>query len=316
MKVANVQKFYVHLSVKYDKPVPMTEKIPYVKWRERINQIVPNEYRIGNDVFILPQHKLFQLPEGHFKTDVTTIIIYEKGWVRVSIDMKEYTVQAPSVVTFLPDTIYKVIERSEDLEYKIIIYSKNFTDNLFLNLDRMHPLRTAIQGSPVNEGVEHVYVYNKYLSMLIDLTKRSDSPYKLDAAKHLTLATFYSFSLMRHNVPSKQEDRVGRKDELFSDFVELVRRHFRSCRDVAFYADKLCVTVKYLSQVVKEKSGRPALDFIEQYVITECKALLLSTTMSIQQIADELHFPSQSVFGKYFKRATGVSPRDYRRNGV
>ena len=56
----------------------------------------------------------------------------------------------------------------------------------------------------------------------------------------------------------------------------------------------------------------PALDFIEQYVITECKALLSSTTMTIQQIADTLHFPSQSVFGKYFKRVTGVSPREYR----
>lgn len=293
----------------------MAEKIPYVKWRERINQIVPDEYRIGNDVFILPQHKLFQLPEGHFKTDVTTVIIYEKGWVRVSIDMREYTVQAPSVVTFLPDTIYKVLECSEDLEYKIVIYSKNFTDNLFLNLDRMHPLRSSIQNHPVQEGGEHVYVYNKYLSMLIDLTKRSGSPYKLEAAKHLTLATFYSFSLARHNVATDQETRIGRKDELYGAFVELVRRHFRTCHDVAFYADKLCVTVKYLSQVVKEKSGTPALEFIEQYVITECKALLLSTRMSIQQIADELHFPSQSVFGKYFKRVTGVSPREYRNQG-
>lgn len=293
----------------------MAEKIPYMKWRERIDQIVPDEYRIGNDVFILPQHKLFQLPEGHFKTDVTTTIIYEKGWVRVSIDMKEYTVKAPSVVNFLPDTIYNVMECSEDLEYKIVIFSKNFTDNLFLNLDRMHPLRTAVQNNPVNEGAEHVYVYNKYLSMLIDLTKRSDSPYKLEAAKHLTLATFYSFSLTRHSVPDSKEEHVGRKDELYSDFVALVRRHYRSCRDVAFYADKLCVTVKYLSQVVKEKAGRPALEFIEQYVITECKALLLSTTMSIQQIADELHFPSQSVFGKYFKRVTGMSPREYRNRG-
>ena len=148
--------------------------------------------------------------------------------------------------------------------------------------------------------------------MLIDLTKRSGSPYKLEAAKHLTLATFYSFSLARHNVATDQEVRTGRKDELYGAFVELVRRHFRISHDVAFYADKLCVTVKYLSQVVKEKSGTPALEFIEQYVITECKALLLSTRMSIQQIADELHFPSQSVFGKYFKRVTGVSPREYR----
>ena len=78
------------------------------------------------------------------------------------------------------------------------------------------------------------------------------------------------------------------------------------------WCDELCVTVKYLSSVVKEKNGIPAIDFIEQYVITECKALLSSTTMTVQQIADELNFPSQSVFGKYFKRVTGLSPREYR----
>ena len=61
------------------------------------------------------------------------------------------------------------------------------------------------------------------------------------------------------------------------------------------WCDELCVTVKYLSSVVKEKNGIPAIDFIEQYVITECKALLSSTTMTVQQIADELNFPSQSV---------------------
>ena len=72
------------------------------------------------------------------------------------------------------------------------------------------------------------------------------------------------------------------------------------------------MTVKYLSSVVKEKHGIPALDFIEQYVITECKALLSSTTMTIQQIAEELSFADQSSFGKFFKKHAGLSPLKYR----
>lgn len=107
-------------------------------------------------------------------------------------------------------------------------------------------------------------------------------------------------------------ERTGRKDELYGQFTDLVRRHFRTCRDVSYYADRLCITVKYLSQVVKEQTGHPASKVIEQYVTTECKALLSSTTMSIQQIADTLNFSSQSAFGKYFKHAMGMSPREYR----
>ena len=67
----------------------MNAKIPYLRWRERINDIVPDEYRIGTDVLVVPQHRLFDVPEGYFKIDVSTILIYDKGEVRVSLDMRE-----------------------------------------------------------------------------------------------------------------------------------------------------------------------------------------------------------------------------------
>ena len=92
----------------------------------------------------------------------------------------------------------------------------------------------------------------------------------------------------------------------------MVEKNFGKHRDVAFYADTLCLSPKHLSQVVKVVSGKTAADIIEDYVITEVKALLLNTTMTIQQISDTLNFPSQSVFGKYFKRIMGMSPNVYR----
>ena len=104
----------------------------------------------------------------------------------------------------------------------------------------------------------------------------------------------------------------GRKGEIYTQFVELVRQNYKQERTLNFYADQLCITPKYLSQVVMQVSGKGAVAFIEKHVITECKALLTSTTMTIQQIADAMNFPSQSVFGKYFKRVVGVSPKGYR----
>lgn len=287
----------------------MATTIPYLRWRERISEITPDNYRIGSDVIVIPQHPMLSFPMGCFKTDVTTVLIYDKGWARLSVGMKEYVVKAPAVLTILPDTTYQYYDCSDDLEYKALILSKPFTDNMFLNFDRMHPLRSSIIDQPLYEGEEMVYVYNITIKMLLDLMRLGQTNYKLEAAKHLMLAVFYGFSNTKH---AALDEQTGRKDELYSRFTALVSRHFRTSRDVSFYADELCVTVKYLSSVVKEKSGTPALDFIEQYVITECKALLSSTTMTVQQIADALNFPSQSVFGKYFKRVTGLSPREYR----
>ena len=290
----------------------MNAKVPYLRWRECINDIVPDEYRIGTDVLVVPQHPLLEFPEGYFKIDVTTILIYDKGEVHVSIDMRDYHIKAPAVLTVLPNSTFCYFSHSDDLVYKTMVMSEAFNNSLFQNVDRMHPLRDSLLNHPVQEGEEVVYVYNRYISMLVDLIKGSPTNYKLEAVKHLTLAMFYAYSNTKH---APMSERVGRKDELYGQFTDLVRRHFRTCRDVSYYADRLCITVKYLSQVVKEKTGRPASEVIEQYVTTECKALLSSTTMSIQQIADTLNFPSQSVFGKYFKRATGMSPREYRNRG-
>ena len=75
---------------------------------------------------------------------------------------------------------------------------------------------------------------------------------------------------------------------------------------------KLCVTSKYLSQVVHKVSGRFAGDWITDFVILEAKALLKSRKYTVQQIADKLNFANQSFFGKYFKEKVGCSPTEYQ----
>ena len=74
----------------------------------------------------------------------------------------------------------------------------------------------------------------------------------------------------------------------------------------------MCHTPKHLSEVIKRVSQKSANSLIDGYVCLEARALLKSTDMTIQQISDELNFPSQSYFGKYFKRLTGISPKEYR----
>ena len=72
------------------------------------------------------------------------------------------------------------------------------------------------------------------------------------------------------------------------------------------------ITAKYMTTLVKKASGKSALKWIEDYIILEAKAQLSSTVNTIQQIAFDLNVPSQSLFGRYFKRAVGMSPSDYR----
>ena len=73
------------------------------------------------------------------------------------------------------------------------------------------------------------------------------------------------------------------------------------------------MTPKYLSLLVKNVSNRTAGEWIDNYVVLEAKALLSSSTLSIQEISDRLNFTNQSFFGKYFKQHVGISPTEYRK---
>lgn len=104
----------------------------------------------------------------------------------------------------------------------------------------------------------------------------------------------------------------SRKEHIFERFYESLIESYQAERSVRFYADRLCLTPKHLSGVVKEVSGKTVGEWIDDFVILEAKALLNSSSLSIQEISDRLNFANQSFFGKYFKHYTGLSPKEYR----
>ena len=100
--------------------------------------------------------------------------------------------------------------------------------------------------------------------------------------------------------------------QIFERFIGLVSEYHTSERGMAFYADKMCLTPKYLSKLIKQASGRSAPDWIDSFVILEAKNMLNFSDMAIKEIVYKLHFPNQSVFYKFFKAHTGMTPTEYR----
>lgn len=94
----------------------------------------------------------------------------------------------------------------------------------------------------------------------------------------------------------------------------LIKHYFREHRDVDFYAKKMHLSANYIYKVVKKTTGRTVTEWIEQMTITEAKTLLRDSSLSVQEIGEQLNFPSLSFFGKYFKRVAGVSPNEYRKS--
>ena len=106
---------------------------------------------------------------------------------------------------------------------------------------------------------------------------------------------------------------AGRRSiDLYNAFVSLVAEHYREAHDVSFYADKLCITTRYLSQITDNVVSKSPKQIIADYLMSEAKSYLETTRLTIQEITDKLGFSSQALFCKFFKTQANTSPTEYR----
>ena len=104
----------------------------------------------------------------------------------------------------------------------------------------------------------------------------------------------------------------SRKQTIFDRFISLVNQHATREHQIRFYADKMCLTERYLSTIIRQMSGTTAKEWIDRAIIARIKVELKHSNKSVAQISDETYFPNPSFFSKYFKRLTGLTPLEYR----
>lgn len=250
------------------------------------------------------------------KFDFFVIVQHLSGAIKFSLDMEEYDVKhGNNMIHIAPGQILSVESVSADFDAEMLIMSQRFIESMLVYLNGSIPFRFDMHRNAVTPCKEHdMKMHDMFVKTVRYVMADKDNPYRMQVVQHVMMAIFYSSNKMRDFGSSKDVLRTN-ADVLSKQFMTLVREHFREERQLQFYADALCITPRYLSRVVKECTGSSAADWIERFVVLEASALLKSTTMTVQQISDELNFPSQTFFGKYFKRRVGMSPKEYRRVG-
>jgi len=283
-------------------------------WRTELEIENKAVYTIDNDVILLDKPIITSTFEYPFKVDVTAAIICIRGKTEGSINLQPYTTDGACLITILPGHIMQYKSISEDFEGLFLVMSPKFTDSLMPNAADRLPLHLSVRDNPaIQLDDETLQGMIEYFEMLKRVIQVEDHPYRLEVAKHLTLAFFYGAGAYFHKLADKP--KLSHHEALVNNYLSLVQKYFKEQRGLEFYADKLCVTAKHLSKVIKATSGKPSNDWIDEHVALEAKALLKSTNMTVEQISEELNFPSQSFFGKYFKRVTGMSPSEYKTKG-
>lgn len=248
------------------------------------------------------------------KFDFFLVAYHKAGSAILEIDMEKYDLSEPAnIIRLLPGQIVAFNNTSPDFDVDVVIMSKSFVDNLLVFANGSVPfsfdkrLNAVVR---IGEREKMASMFIKAIRHILD--ENAENPYKSKIVQHVMMAIFYSSENLSRTEVEKPRTNA---DILSKEFLALVKEHFREERQLKFYADKMCITPRYLSRVVKECTQFSAADWIERFVVLEARALLKSTNMTVQQISDELNFPSQTFFGKYFKRRVGLSPKEYRRIG-
>ena len=284
-----------------------------VNWHTELENF--ERYAIGNDFILVDSPTVTSTFQYPFRMDVTACYICTKGTSEGYIDLKPYTAKGACLIMFSPGQVVEYKSISDDFTGLFIIMSSKFTDSLMPNnAPERLPLFLFFRDNPVipldEKTLEEITYFFETLKRMV---QTEDHPYRLEVVRHLSLAFFYGSSIDFHKFTNNR--KLTHQETLVDKFLNLVRTYHKKQRELKFYAQKLTISPKYLSKVIKDTSGKSANDWIDDHVALEAKALLKSTNLTIQQISDELNFPSQSFFGKYFKRVTGMSPKAYKRKG-
>lgn len=236
-----------------------------------------------------------------------------KGRISAQIDLTERMLEPNQIMVLRPGHTVGSCMESDDFDGFFIVVHEEKLHELLPSMQYVVPYSLYFMDNPVVSLTEDEIMSQRMIHELL-LTKLAGQgrPFGKQTVNAVVEVLFYDTLGVYSRHAGEIDSRRSRREELLSTFIDLVEQHFRTERAVSFYAQKLCVTSKHLSAVLKEVSGKTAGEWIDYRVILEARTMLRSSGLTIQEISSSLNFSNQSFFGKYFKHLTGMSPREFR----
>lgn len=154
-----------------------------------------------------------------------------------------------------------------------------------------------------------------YVELLSSKLQQSERKYNREIVQGIIRCILFEYlEVMMQAVPTAEDITVeGQHKVLFKRFLELLTSRHVKHQLVDTYAQELCVSPNYLTKVCKEVTGKTAMMWIREYTESDIRYYLVNSDLSIKEICDDLGFPNLSFFGKYCRRAFGMSPSDFRK---
>jgi AraC-like DNA-binding protein len=236
----------------------------------------------------LREGQIYHVVEGR-------ILIALEGKATVDIDLEEYQLEKGCVAVTAPGTIMEMKRCSEDMDVIGIVFKEEITvhDNMILKTEP----------AEYEELLRMAY-------LLWDVAHHT--PFRYDTVRLLMETMISNIKYIHEERQNAVVSVPSRAQQLFQSFKALVARHCEHERSIPYYAELLHITPHHLSAVIKQASGHSVMYWINRAVILRAKVLLKTSSMMTYEVADHLNFISPSAFNNFFKRETGMTPKEFQ----
>ena len=279
---------------------------------ERILSLCHVDYHIDNDLVITDFNSI-PFPEDTRHMECIFVGLCTSGEGHYSIGTVGHRVKANDVIIVGDGQILGDIRTTKEFEGQALLISHEFlydvirdvrdVSNLFV-FSREHPIFSLTD--------EDVEMFRRYVEFL--KSKVADETHAFRKEVTGTLLASMIYDLCNATSQAQQlHSRQTKSQEVFEHFIQLVEANFRHERRISWYGEQLGISSKTLLGIVKRVSNRTPNDWLDIYTTLEIRLMLRHTTKSIAEIAEELHFGTQSSLGKFFKEHVGMSPTAYRK---
>lgn len=243
-------------------------------------------------------------------------ILCTEGEVEVEINYVTYKLRKNSFVTLLPlDIVTKKMEE-DGFCCKTLVIPQRVYAPMTMNIDLNHLKDVKIMPVVTYDGpyLDSIMQTFGMLESAKEFLEYDEFETYVQRMVHALFSLLHSYMKQMREKSAPLPRVVMRKRELFKKFIEKIVESCTVSREVLFYANELGVSSGYLNEVCNDVSTHSAKDIIDSAVVSRLKYELSYTSKTIQELADEYCFPSQSYFSRYFKRLTGLTPSEFRKN--
>lgn len=270
---------------------------------------------IEGNILLIDEIARMPLPREPRRMQCLFVALCLRGTASYCVDTVEHTVEAGDLLIITQGRVTYDCAMSPDCRGIGIMLDYGFFNETIKSVHELSSLFLFARNHPVFHMPDDRAAFIR--DAFFRIRQKIDEPschFRREMVQSMMLTMVYEMCNVIYGVQSLNDERHTRAEAIFTQFLLLVERNFRTERRVGWYSEQLCISPKYLSETVKAVSRRTPNEWIDSYVTMELRMLLRNTQRSIKEIARELNFANQSFLGKYFKDHVGMSPSDYRRS--